>query len=41
MTQEEFERSIEIGEEIETENGETLKCVAKENGRPLFEFVAK
>ena len=41
MTQEEFENSIEIGEIIETDKGEKLKCVGKENGVPMWEqFVA-
>ena len=39
MTQEELENSIEIGEIIETDKGETLKCVSKENGIPQFEIV--
>lgn len=39
MTQEEFENSIEVGEVIETDKGEILKCVSKENGVPQFEFV--
>ena len=39
MTQEEFENSIEVGEVIETDKGERLKCVSKENGVPQFEFV--
>lgn len=37
MTQEEFENSIEIGDVIETDKGENLKCVSKDNGIPLFE----
>ena len=39
MTQEEFNNSIEIGEIIETDMGEKLRCVSKENGEPLFEMV--
>ena len=39
MTQEEFEDSIEIGEVIETDMGEKLRCVSKENGKPIFEHV--
>lgn len=39
MTQEEFENSIEIGEVIETDKGEKLRCVSKDNGKPLFELV--
>lgn len=40
MTQEELENSIEIGEIIETDKGEKLKCVGKENGVPMWEQVA-
>ena len=39
MTQEEFNHSIEVGEVIETDKGEKLKCVGKENGVPQFEFI--
>ena len=39
MTQEEMNASIEIGDIIETERGEKLRCVSKENGEPLFEEV--
>ena len=39
MTSEEFNNSIEIGEIIETDKGEKLRCVGKENGLPLWEFV--
>ena len=39
MTQEEFNNSIEVGEVIETDMGEKFKCVAKENGEPIFEQV--
>ena len=39
MTQEEMEASIEVGEIIETDKGEKLKCVSKENGKPVFELV--
>ncbi len=39
MTQEELNASIEIGEVIETDKGEKLKCIGKENGVPLFERV--
>lgn len=39
MTQEELENSIEIGEIIETDKGEKLKCVGKENGVPMWEQV--
>ena len=39
MTQEEFNNSIEIGEIIETDKGEKLRCVGKENGEPLFEYA--
>lgn len=41
MTQEEFNNSIEIGEIIETDKGEKLRCIDKENGEPLFEAVTK
>lgn len=36
MTQQEFENSIEIGEIIETDKGEVLKCFSKENGVPVL-----
>lgn len=39
MTQEEMNASIQIGEIIETDKGEKLRCVSKENGEPLFEVV--
>lgn len=39
MTQEEFDESTEIGEVIETDKGEKLKCIGKENGVPLWEVV--
>lgn len=39
MTQEEFDNSIEIGEIIETDKGEKLRCVGKENGVPLWEYA--
>ena len=39
MTQEEMNASIQIGEIIETDKGEKLRCVSKENGEPLFEMV--
>lgn len=39
MTQEEFDESAEIGEVIETEQGEKLKCIGKENGVPLWWMV--
>ncbi len=39
MTQEELNNSIEIGEIIETDKGEKLRCVGKENGEPLWECV--
>ena len=39
MTQEEMNASIEVGDIIETDKGEKLKCVSKENGEPLFEIV--
>ena len=39
MTQEEMNASIEIGEIIETDKGEKLRCVSKEKGVPIFEHV--
>ena len=39
MTQEELNNSIEVGDIIETDQGEMLKCVGKENGEPIFEEV--
>lgn len=39
ITQEELNASIEIGEVIETAEGEKLKCVSKQDGVPLFERV--
>lgn len=39
MTQEEMNASIEIGDIIETDRGEKLRCVSKENGEPLFEEI--
>lgn len=39
MSQEELDASIEIGEIIETAEGEKLKCVSKQDGVPLFERV--
>ena len=39
MTQEEFENSIEVGDVIETDKGEKLRCVSKENGQPQFELI--
>ena len=39
MTQEELNASIEIGEVIETDKGEKLKCISKENGVPQWEIV--
>lgn len=39
MTQEEFENSIEIGDVIETDKGEKLRCVSEVNGTPEFELV--
>lgn len=39
MTQEELDTAIEIGEVIETAEGEKLKCVSKQDGVPLFERV--
>ena len=39
MSQEELDASIEVGEVIETDKGEKLKCVSKQDGVPLFERV--
>ena len=39
MTQEEMEASIEVGDVIETDRGKKLKCVSKENDRPMFEAL--
>jgi hypothetical protein len=39
MTQDELDNYIEIGDVIETDKGEKLKCVSKENGVPQFEFI--
>ena len=39
MSQEELDASIEIGEVIETSEGEKLKCISKQDGVPLFERV--
>lgn len=39
MTKEELESSIEIGDVIETDKGEKLRCVIKDNGTPEFELV--
>ncbi len=36
MTQEEVNASINVGDVIETDKGEKLRCVGKENGEPLF-----
>lgn len=39
MTQEEFEKSTKVGDIIETDLGEKLRCVSIENGVPQWEFV--
>lgn len=39
MSQEELDASVEIGEVIETAEGEKLKCISKQDGIPLFERV--
>ena len=39
MTQEELDASIEIGDIIETDKGEKLKCISIQDGAPLFERV--
>ena len=39
MTQEELNSSIEVGEIIETDKGEKLRCISKDGETPLFEKV--
>ena len=39
MSQEELDASIEIGDIIETDKGEKLKCISIQDGAPLFEIV--
>lgn len=40
MTQEEFDESIEIGEIVETDQGEKLKCIGKDkDGTPFWDLV--
>lgn len=39
MSQEELDASIEIGDVIETDEGEKLKCISQQDGVPLFERV--
>lgn len=40
MTQEEFDKSTEVGEIIETDKGEKLRCIGKdEDGTPLWNVV--
>lgn len=39
MTQEEFDASVNVGDEIETDRGEKLRCVAVEDGVPQWEIV--
>lgn len=39
MTQEEFEASVNVGDEITTDMGERLRCVAIENGVPQWEMI--
>jgi hypothetical protein len=39
MSQEKLDASIEIGDVIETDEGEKLKCISKQDGVPLFERV--
>lgn len=39
MTQEEFDQSTNIGDIIETDKGEKLRCISKENGVPQWEQV--
>ena len=40
MTQEEFDKSVKIGDEIETDMGAKLRCVAIEDGVPQWEAVS-
>ena len=40
MTQEEFEKSTKVGDIIETDLGEKLRCVSIENGAPQWEAVS-
>lgn len=39
MTQEEFDQSTNIGDIIETDKGEKLRCISKENGVPQWEQI--
>ena len=39
MTQEELNAIIEIGDVIETDKGEKLKCVGKKVGIPQWEMI--
>lgn len=39
MTQEEFDNSVKVGDEIETDMGEKLRCVAIEDGVPQWEMI--
>ena len=39
MTQEEFDKSVKVGDEIETDMGERCRCIAIEDGVPKWEIV--
>ncbi len=39
MTQEDFDQSTNIGDIIETDKGEKLRCISKENEVPQWEQV--
>lgn len=39
MTQEEFDASVNVGDEITTDMGERLRCVAIEDGVPQWEMI--
>lgn len=40
MTQEEFDASVKVGDEIETDRGEKCRCVAVKDGVPQWEPVS-
>jgi hypothetical protein len=39
MTQEELDATIEVGDIIETDKGEKLRCIGKNDGVPQWEIV--
>lgn len=41
MTQEEFDKSIKVGDIIETDKGEKLRCASIENGVPQWDALTK